>query len=282
MNRPKPTQSSDDAEGWNEDFSTMRRNSQPEEDFDPVNLVASERSLSEQLLMDVSVAIDVEDVAIADYLIGNLDERGFLSMTVEEVAEMLDVDEDRVEEVLKSLQSVGPVGVGARDIQECLLLQLDFLEDEGEGTHQTFARCKWILKDLVSTSNGHIAQELGISTDEVTAVRDFIKDRLNPYPMQDYRQAQTWSSPSRSAYVTPDVIISDRLGKLEAEVVESKHFLLRVNPMYRSLMAELDDKAKAYSDEDRQHIRHTCPGRGCSSRIFDNAARRGENHHLPD
>ncbi len=49
MNRPKPTQSSDVAEGWNEDFSTMRRNSQPEEDFDPVNLVASERSLSEQL-----------------------------------------------------------------------------------------------------------------------------------------------------------------------------------------------------------------------------------------
>jgi RNA polymerase sigma-54 factor len=258
MNRLKQTTTATDAqEGWNEDFSTMRRTNQSEEDFDPVNLVASERTMAEQLLMDVTVAIEPEDVPIAEYLIGNLDERGFLAATTSEVSALFGVDEERIEDVLVAVQSVGPVGVGARNIQECLLLQLDFMEEEGEEIPPSVRKIiAGYLKDLGEHKYGHIAQELGITTDEVTEVRDFVKDRLSPYPAEDFKQAQTWSSPSRSAFVSPDVIIMDKEGHLEAEVVESKHFMLRVNPMYRSLMGELDDKEKHYSEEDRNHIRH--------------------------
>lgn len=257
-NRPKEQQPQTDAsDGWVEDFPSQRRSYEAEDDFDPVNLVASERSLTEQLLMDVGTLIDEADIFIAEYLIGNLDERGFLADSVEDVARSLGVDPERVEMVLQAVQTAGPVGVGARNVQECLLLQLDYLEEEGQEVPDSVRIViESYLRDLGEHKFGHIAQELSISTEQVTEVRDFIKDHLNPYPVQDFKQAQTWSSPSRAQYVAPDVIISEREGKFEAEVVESKQLFLRINPMYRSLAAELDNRSKDYSDEDRQHIRH--------------------------
>lgn len=257
-NRPKEEQSQADAqEGWIEDFPSQRKSREAEDDFDPVNLVASERSLTEQLLMDVAIVIDDVDIMVAEYLIGNLDERGFLADPVEDIALALGVEVERVERVLQAIQTTGPVGVGARDVQECLLLQIDYLEEEGQGVPDGVRSViEKHLRDLGEHKYGHIAQELGITTEQVTLVRDFIKDHLNPYPVQDFKQAQTWSSPSRAQYVAPDVIINEREGRFEAEVVESKQLFLRINPMYRSLSAELDNRSKDYSDEDRQHIRH--------------------------
>ena len=73
----------------------------------------------------------LEQMPIAEFLVGNLDERGFLECSVEEAARILEVSTDEVRAVLRELQAQEPVGIGARDLKECLLLQLDYLEARG-------------------------------------------------------------------------------------------------------------------------------------------------------
>src|SRR4029079_11242002 len=104
---------------------------QEDDEFDPLMMVAAPPTLSENLLRDLHASLATEDHFIGEYLIGSLDERGFLDTTVDEVAGTLSVTAERVEAVLQQLQDVAPVGVGARDVPECLLLQLRRLATEG-------------------------------------------------------------------------------------------------------------------------------------------------------
>ncbi len=72
-----------------------------------------------------------EEQRIGEYIIGNLDERGYLAVTVEEIAEDLGVEEEKVAFVLRKIQFFDPVGVAARDLKECLLIQLEHLGLKG-------------------------------------------------------------------------------------------------------------------------------------------------------
>ena len=227
-----------------------------DEEFDPITIVAAEMSLGERILLDLSAILDDEDEAIAEFLIGSLDERGYLSTTTDVVADTFQTDEARVERVLRELQNVAPAGVGARDFRECLLIQLRFLKDKGvEAPH---------VEELISNhftalgehKYGYIAQQMGISVDEVNRARDFIKDQLNPFPAEgqagEANGNQFRSGSQRLGYVVPDVIISERDGQYEVEVVESKRFFLKVNSLYMKLSG---DSASSSSEEDRQHVR---------------------------
>jgi len=95
-----------------------------DEEFDPITIVAAEMSLSERILVDLSTVLDEEQMPIAEFLVGSLDERGYLSTSLESVAETFLTEVEAVEEVLKELQNVAPPGVGARDFKECLLIQV--------------------------------------------------------------------------------------------------------------------------------------------------------------
>src|SRR5919107_697064 len=90
--------------------------SSDDEEFDPLMLVAAPPTLSENLVRDLRATLPREDHFIAEYLIGSLNEQGYLDTTVEEVATTLSIDVERVERVLQRLQEVAPVGVGARDV----------------------------------------------------------------------------------------------------------------------------------------------------------------------
>lgn len=226
----------------------------PEDDFDPMTLVAAQTTVADQLLTDLAAVIDDEDRAIAHYLVGSLDERGYLTVSVEEAAAQLRVDSARVARVLDELQQVGPPGIGARDARECLLLQLNHLEREG--TYQPHVRevISKYLKELGEHKYGYIAQKLGISTEKVSEIRDFIKSNLNPYAVLEFAEAQTWSSPTSAKYITPDVIINLREGRYEVEVVESTRFSLKINPLYNQLSHEIENNKGRFSEEERQHI----------------------------
>ena len=67
---------------------------------------------------------------------------------------------------------------------------------------------------------------------------DFIKAHLQPRPLMNAPEARTWNSPSSTRFVMPDVIVREREGKLEAEVVEKYRFNLRMNPLYQQLASE--------------------------------------------
>src|SRR5918911_1829336 len=102
-----------------------------DDEFDPLLMIAAPVSLHESLQRDLNIALPNEDQGIATYLLGLLDEQGFLDGEIDDIALMLHVDSERVESVLRKLQELGPAGVGARNVQECLLIQIERLERSG-------------------------------------------------------------------------------------------------------------------------------------------------------
>lgn len=228
-----------------------------EEEFDPLTVVATETDMAEQLLMDLAVSLPEDDYPIAEYLVGNLDEHGFLSCSVNSAARDLDVPLERVERVLEALQRTGPVGVGARNLRECLLIQLR--EIRAAGTPELVPFIEEIVSDYLTELGEHkytiIAQRLGTTYESIEAVRDFIKKHLQPRPSQEPPRGRSWRSPSPTRFVIPDVSIQLRDGKLEAEVVETYRFSLRVNSLYQQLASENGHNKGGLSDNEREHIR---------------------------
>jgi RNA polymerase sigma-54 factor len=228
-----------------------------DDEFDPLTLVASEASMTEQLLADLAVSLPGEEFHVAEYLVGNLDEQGFLSCTTSAAARALDVPLEVVERVLKVLQRVGPLGVGARNLRECLLIQL---EEIGErGYPELVPNVELIIRDYLTELGEHkytiIAQALGVSYENVVEVRDFIKRNMQPRPLQEPPHGKSWRAPSITRFAIPDVIIHLRDGKLEPEVVETYRFSLRINPLYQQLAGEAAHSREGLSDGEREHIR---------------------------
>jgi RNA polymerase sigma-54 factor len=225
-----------------------------DDEFDPLTQVASEQTLAEVLLSELGTLLDDEDMPIAEYLVGSLDDKGYLSCTVDEAAYELEVDVRRVRAVLQVLQGLEPIGVGARNLRECLLIQLDYLARNG--VEQPHAReiIDEHLFDLGEHKFGKIAHELHITTDAVAAVWNFVKGKLNPHPGHGFSATNDRDRDTRSMYILPDVIISRKEDEFEIDVVESRRFFLRINPMYAQLGTPPGDGAMPLNTDDRKHV----------------------------
>lgn len=228
-----------------------------DEEFDPLSLVAAPMTLSERLLTELTQLLSSPgQERIAEYLIGNLDDKGFLQCSISEAASVLGAAPDAVEEVLQRLQTLEPIGIGARDLQECLLIQLDYLEAQGHANPTAYAIVKDYFEELGAHKYGRIAHALGIAQEDVIVVAHFIRERLTPFPAQQYG-SRPRSAPSEvPRYVLPDVVIRRRDEALEVDVVESRRFILRVNPVYQDMWRAIEGKPGEFSDRDREHIRH--------------------------
>jgi len=161
-----------------------------EDDFDPLNLVATELGLRDQILSDASTLLCDDDLPIAAWLIDCLDDRGYLTTPLAVVAAEFAISEDRVERILELIQQIAPVGVAARDMRESLLLQIDYLTHLGAPSPPSVRQIvAEHLEDLASHKHGYIASQLGISADEVEAAREFIRNQLSPSPSSARRRA---------------------------------------------------------------------------------------------
>ncbi len=239
------------------DMGTYSNTTARDDEFDPLSLVAAQMTLSERLLADLAPVLSTpSQMSIAEYLVNSLDDNGYLQASISEVASVLGVSNDDVQEVLSRLQALEPVGIGARDLQECLSIQLAYLESQGYGN----AVAKCIVRDhfgeLGEHKYGRIAHALGVSQDEVTEAAHFIRERLNPFPAQQ-DSTQHRSAPNEvPRYMMPDVIIRQGEGGLEVDVVESRRFVMRITPSYQDMWREVQNKPLEFSDKDREHIRH--------------------------
>jgi len=236
----------------NQDMPVANASLREEEpEFDPMSLVASNVSVVEQIKIDAHVALDQHEHPIADYLVESLDERGFLNADIADIAKLANTEPRHVLEVLEVIKDLAPVGVGARDLRECLLLQLDYLQRTGvvipEHTHEIIDTH---LAEFGAHKFGQIARALGMTVDELEDIRDFIRGHLNPFPLQS-DQAKSWRSPSESRFVAPDVIIDIRDEELVVEVVDNKFFHLRTNQLYDQMASQFTRKRGAKSLKDR-------------------------------
>jgi RNA polymerase sigma-54 factor len=191
---------------------------------------------------------------IAEYLVGSLDEKGYLSCSVDEVAYELEVEVTRVRAVLKVLQSMEPIGIGARNLRECLLIQLDYLEQQGMSQPHAHEVISDYLMELGEHKFGRIAHELKLTPEQVAEVWEFVKTKLNPHPAHGFSATNSRDRDTRQMYILPDVIITRGEEGLEVEVVESKRFMLRINPIYSKLSGELQRTANDYTADERKHV----------------------------
>jgi len=237
-----------------DDLSASSPDQGLDDDFDPLTQVASEETLAERLLLELGSLLEERDLPIAEYLVGSLDDKGYLSTSVEEVQYELDVEEERVREVLRLLQGLEPIGIGARNLHECLRLQVAHLEQLG--VEQPYAR-EIIFEYLVELGEhkfGKIAHDLKISAEEVADVWGFVKAKLNPHPAHGFSATNARDRDTRGMYILPDVIIGQGETGLEVEVVESRRFLLRLSPMYTQITGDVQRSGGELSAEDRRHI----------------------------
>ena len=190
----------------------------------------NETSLTEYLLWQLSLAVRTEmEKQIGTYLIGNIDDDGYLQCQLEEVAAVFGIDCADVEEVLQIVQSFDPAGVAARSLQECLLIQLHHLGMDG-----SLAGC--IVADYLSLIDDRyfrkIAKELDVALDEVVAAVKLIRE-LDPKPGSRY-------NPHRVEYIVPDVVVV-KMGD-EYQVVLNDDGLprLRINTLYQNILRRTD------------------------------------------
>ncbi len=228
-----------------------------DEDFDLFSIVAAPRSLAEDLTELTHIAINKDDQFIADFLIGSLNDNGMLDIQIGDAVRALGVPTERVRDVLQAVQRLAPPGVAARDAQECLLLQLERLEAIGEAHALARPIIESHLKDLAQGRYVEITQALNTTAEEVMVARDFIRERLRPFPIipsSDYEGARVVDT----SYATPDVLITkdaNQEGEFMVEVIESKRFALRISPMYREIAQSIRrGENENISEEQRRHV----------------------------
>lgn len=226
-------------EDFPETMATGIQSRDDNDDFDPMTMIAEEVEIRDQILADARTVLESEEHPIAEYLVDSIDDRGFLSANLDDLAELTARDRAAIDEIVEVIQDVSPIGVGARDLQECLLLQLRYLTRIGQSAPSHVERIiESHLAEFGAHKYGQIAKDLGLTAEEVDDAREFIRAYLNPFPLQT-QEAKSWRTPTRAPYVAPDVIISLKDDQPRVEIVETQQFYLRLSPIYDRLNSEI-------------------------------------------
>ena len=169
---------------------------------------------------------------IGAFIIGNIDEDGYLRATSEEIAAAGPYEAADIEKAISTIQSLDPIGVGARDLRECLLLQLEFLEVDNPMV-ESIVRDHWDL--FMQRHFAQIAKALGVDMKTLEGVVEIIK-HLDPKPGRKY-------SNERAIYVEPDVYIQKVGDDYIIVLNEDGMPKLRINGSYRGMLNSMDSKS---------------------------------------
>jgi RNA polymerase sigma-54 factor len=231
---PKKSEDSYDDLDWEKFFDLYQTSeygsrsiSRDEEDRPQLETTLTKNiTLQEHLLWQLKLShFTLEEEKILTRIIGNINEDGYLEQSVSFLAQELGTTEDKVEKLLKRLQDFDPAGVAARDLRECLLLQLD-----SWGMKDKLPRVlvDKHLDSLEKKDYKKIARAEKVSVEEVKeAVR--VLSELEPKPGRPFGEV-------RSQYITPDIYVY-KVGE-EYVIVLNEDGLpkLRISPYYRELL----------------------------------------------
>ncbi|MGB6267148.1 MAG: RNA polymerase factor sigma-54 [Candidatus Acidiferrales bacterium] len=189
--------------------------------------LSSPSSLADHLTWQLSVSISTETVRkIGEAIIGNLDENGYLTATLEEIAQSENYSMEDVEEALAMVQEFDPPGIAARDLPECLLMQLKLIDPQNTLAQQIISEH---LKLLQNNQLKEVARALNRPVELVKRAVDSIK-RLDPKPGLRYNKIEP-------RLVEPDVQFRKVDGEWAVFMSEDDLPQLRLNPTYRRLLS---------------------------------------------
>jgi len=222
-----------DEEDWNE-FLNESGYVSTKEEFDPnveewdnqgASQISLEDTLKEQLLLS---ELDEAGQQIGEFIIGNIDEDGFLISEVEDIADILGVEVDEVERVLAVIQTFEPSGVGARDLRECLIIQL---REQGEEGCLAMAVVEDHLDDWIGRRYSRVCRALNIGKEELHDVQDVIAT-LNPKPGFTPEPRVNFN------LVVPDLEVTKVGEDFIVSLTDRNAPSLRISPIYRTLLSQ--------------------------------------------
>ena len=189
--------------------------------------------LQDQLRLIVETPQEME---IGEYIIGNLDDDGFLTVDIGEMADVLGVEPDLIERVLMKVQTLDPPGIGARDLRESLMIQL---REKGMDDTPAFDILEVCFEEFMHRRTKEIMRKLRLSPEDVSEASEIIA-KLSPKPA-----ALTHGASERT--IIPDLIV-ERVDDDYVVMLNDRSIPhLRVNPNYRSLLSRSgSEDAKQY------------------------------------
>ncbi|HVN56411.1 MAG TPA: hypothetical protein VMT46_18940 [Anaerolineaceae bacterium] len=235
------------------------------EDFPEDNYSTTTEDLPTYVLRQVATELDPADRRIAAYLLTHLDEDGFLTITVMEVARFHHVLPSGVEAIIRLIQRADPIGVGSSSPQEALLVQLEILAE----TRPVPPLAEQAIRTSMDLLSRHqyvdLARSLKISVRQAQEIARFISENLNPFPGRshwgDQRQP---AAAATQVYHHPDILIThlneSSDNRLVVEIIMPLAGTLRINPLFRqSIRQASEEKIGAWkSDLERASLFVKC------------------------
>jgi RNA polymerase sigma-54 factor len=184
------------------------------------------------------VLFDDNERKLAEYIIGNIDEDGYLRRDLLSISDDLafalniEVSEEVLAKILETIQEFDPPGVGARDLQECLLLQLKRKKNEYQ--HLAVSVIRGSFDEFTKKHYDKIARRLGVSDEELKMAIDLIL-KLNPKPGSSYSNPHNRSN----QHIVPDFILEVVDGELQLSLNQRNTPELRINEAYLDMLRTL-------------------------------------------
>lgn len=209
-------------------------------------------NMSELLREQLSfLNLNEEDALIADQIIGSIEEDGYLRRPLESIVDDVAfnqgvlLSEDDVEEVLKKIQRLEPVGVAARDLKECLLIQLEMLPEQVPGKDVAVEMLTYAYKAFTMKHYDQIMRRLGVESYELKEAYDLIQ-RLDPKPGEgEFSAAEN--------YITPDFTVQSDDEEFIITLNAGNAPELRVSRQYQLMLEKvIADKKKGKQTYDSE------------------------------
>jgi RNA polymerase sigma-54 factor len=192
--------------------------------------IARKESLKDHLLWQLLMtAPSKEEEQVGSLIVGNLNQDGYLDISLEEIAHIAEMDLDQVESVLALMQSFDPIGVCARDLRECLMIQAKHLKIDNTLVTDIIQHH---LGDLEKRNIKNISRALKVSLDDIVSAINIIKT-LEPRPGRQY-------SDETPQYITPDIYVYKMDNDFVIVLNDDGMPKLRVNPFYKRSIAAKD------------------------------------------
>ncbi len=223
-------------EYWQQSRQQSPRNSDDQERWQfLMDSIVVPTTLQEHLISQLHTT-DVKNLNVrkhVEFLIGNLDDRGYLNERIEDISLHQAIPIDELIAAKRLLQSFDPIGVGAEDLRECLMVQMRRIGKEGSLAYRIIEQH---LDDLAAKRYPIIARKLAMPLDQISRAADFIST-LDPRPAQRF-------STSSNNYVTPDVIVERQNGEWVATMTNDDLPQLRISNTYKDMLSQPSSNAE--------------------------------------
>jgi len=200
-----------------------------EDEFSWEKILRSQETLFDHLIWQIRMKDFSEfERKVAEFIISNLDEKGYLTLTIEEISKEFNISVEKVEKIRRKIMFLDPVGVASRDVKECLCVQLEFMGYPPDSMPYLL-----IQKHFEELDKGidYFSQTYGYKKEDLEEAFNIIK-RLDPFPARNYFDVS-------SVYIEPDLLFYKEDSEWKVEVLKDKIIKVRLNPNYERLLNTL-------------------------------------------